>query len=62
MEEKEKLTNIIYKLYLFCRQGHFKQFLENYRFCRKSGNDTYSRGWGLRFLRHCDALRTKIDM
>ena len=30
---------------LFCCQGHLKHFSENYGFCRKSGNDTYSKGW-----------------
>ena len=46
----------------FCCQGHLKHFLENYVFCRKFGNDTYSRRWGACYLRHYDALRTKIDM
>ena len=32
-------------IYLFCCQGHLKHFLENYVFCRKSGNDTCSRRW-----------------
>ena len=35
-------------IYLFCCQGHLKQFLENYRFCRKSENDAYSWGCGRR--------------
>ena len=43
---------------LFCRQGHLKHFLENYRFCRKSGNYAYSRWWGMGhvisvILTHC---------
>ena len=33
-------------IYLFCCQGHLKQFLENYQLCQKSGNNTYSAGWG----------------
>ena len=28
---------------------HFKHFLENYRFCRKSGNDAYGRMWEIAF-------------
>ena len=32
-------------IYLFCCQGYLKHFLENYVFCRKSGNDTCSRRW-----------------
>ena len=42
-----------------------KQVLENYRFCRNSGNDAYSSEWSGGWsscLRHYDALRTKIDM
>ena len=45
-----------------------KFVLENYRFCRKSGNDANSRGlegeeasWSCS-LRHYDAVRRKIDM
>ena len=53
-------------IYLFCWKGYLKNFLENYVFCRKSGNDTCSRRWaregGSCCLRHYDALRTKIDM
>ena len=41
--------------------GYLKQTLENYRFCRNSGNDTYGRG-GSSSLRHHDALRTTVDM
>ena len=37
-------------------------FLKNYWFCRKSGNDAKSRGWGWYSSRHCDAMRTKIDI
>ena len=39
-----------------------KNFFENYRFCRKSGSDANSSGWGSYSLRHYDAVRTKIDM
>ena len=37
-------------------------FLENYRFCRKSGNDANCRGWrgGSYSLCHDDAIHTKI--
>ena len=34
-------------MYLFCCQGHVKHFLENYRFCRKSENDTIAEGEGV---------------
>ena len=39
-------------------------FLENYRFCRKSGNDSNCRGWGggSYSLCHDDAIHTKIIM
>ena len=41
----------------------FKIFLENYRFCRKSGNDANSRGrkGGSCCLGHYDAMRKKIE-
>ena len=32
-------------IYLFCCQGHLKQLLENYQFCRKSKNEANGRGW-----------------
>ena len=38
-----------------------KHFLENYRFCRKSGNDAYRRGRSC-YSDYYDALRTKIYM
>ena len=49
---------------LFCCQGYLKHFLKDYRFWRKSGNDAYNRsGGGMScYLRHYDALCTKIDM
>ena len=31
----------------FWCQGPLKYILENYRICQKSGNDAYSRGWGM---------------
>ena len=50
-------------IYLFCFQKHLKQFLENYRLYRKSGDDVYSRGYGGScYLRHFFRLHTKIDM
>ena len=33
-------------IYLFSCQGHLKQFIGNYQFRQKSGNDAYSRGLG----------------
>ena len=59
MQIKRFFKNVIY---LFYCQGHLKHFLENYRLCRKSGNDAYSREWGTCYLRQYDALSTKIDM
>ena len=43
----KKLTNnyMQIKRFFFCCQGNLKHFLENYRFCRKSGNDAYSKRW-----------------
>ena len=52
-------------VYLFCCQGHLKNFLESYWFSQKSGSGAYSSGWGERgscCLCHYDVLRTKIDM
>ena len=40
----------------------FKIFLENYSFCRKSGNDSQSKGRGSCFVHHYDAMRAKIYM
>ena len=48
-------------MYLFCCQWHLKYVLENYRFCRRSDNGAYSRGWGSCYMRHYDVLRTRID-
>ena len=63
----KKLTNnyMQIKRFFFCCQGNLKHFLENYRFCRKSGNDAYSKRWRCHAI--CvnmthDALRTKINM
>ena len=49
--EKKLTNNVNWAVFqrcnlFFCCQGQFKYFLENYRFCQKSGNDAYSRGWG----------------
>ena len=45
---------------------YLKQGLENYRFCRNSGNYANGRGWwwwgGSSCLRHYYALHTKIDI
>ena len=52
-----------YVICFFRCQGHLKQFLENYRFCQKSGNHAYSWAFeGSCYLCHCDALCTTTDM
>ena len=63
---KYKLDSSSKMQFAFVILKTFNFFLENYRFCRKSGNDANSRGlgggWRSRSLRHYDTLRTKIDM
>ena len=49
----------------FWWQGHLKYFLENNRSCRKSGNCAIvgeGDGGSSGYIRHNDALRTRIDM
>ena len=52
--EKKLTNNYMYikrflkdVIYLFCCQFYLKHVLENYRFCQKSENGAYSRGWGV---------------
>ena len=40
----------------------FKNLLENYQFCQKSGDGSKARGGGSYSLCYYDAVRTKIDM
>ena len=57
-------------IYLLCSQGQLKRFLENYEHflenyevLRKSENDAYNSGGREScYLRHYDALRSKINM
>ena len=52
--------DVIYVLY---SQGQLKRFLENCEVFRKSENDAYSSGGREScYLRHYDALRSKINM
>ena len=68
--EKKLTNNYLYikqflrdVVYIFCCHGHLKHSLKNYRFCRKSGNDAYSRGLGDScYLHHYGAVHTKISM
>ena len=50
---------------LFFTLKTFKDFLEDYRFCRNSENDANSSGLGalcICSLRHYDVMRTEVDM
>ena len=59
------LNNPLHSTIKLRRIKILKEVLENYPFCRNSGNDPYGSGWSGGWsscLRHYDALRTKIDM
>ena len=48
---KHKLNNSLkIQIVFFPKDIHFFCFLENYRFCRKSGNDANSRGRRIMFF------------
>ena len=63
-ELKKSVANKKKAWYFFSLVQFFENFLENYPFCRKSGNHANSRVRGLGVscsLRHYDAMRTKIE-
>ena len=59
---KYKLDSSSKMQFAFLSKRHSIFFMENYRFCGKSGNEANNKGWGIIFfLRHYDAMCTKID-
>ena len=69
-QKKAYQQNILIKrfkdvIFLFCCQGHLKQFLENYVFCQNLEMTQVVKGGGEGgsfCLRYYDAVRTKIGM